>query len=146
MRIRKPSPAMAVALLALFIALGGTAYAAAVPLAKRALVADNAKKLGGRTPAQVISAAASQPGPASSAAGLVTNRSAQFTLAPGQAGTVTIQCQSGERAISGGFTTPDVVGALDTAPTSDGAGWQIFLANFSDTAPASGNLVVVCLR
>ena len=38
---------MAVALAALFVALSGTAVAAGVPaLAKRALVADNAKKLG----------------------------------------------------------------------------------------------------
>ena len=51
-KLRLPSPAMAVALAALFVALSGTAVAAGVPaLAKRALVADNAKKLGGKTPA-----------------------------------------------------------------------------------------------
>ena len=49
-----PSPAMIVALLALFVALGGTAVAAGVvPLAKRALVADNAKKLNGLTAGQI---------------------------------------------------------------------------------------------
>jgi hypothetical protein len=50
--IKRPSPALVVAIIALFVALGGTAgavVAAAVPLAKRALVADNAKKLGGQT-------------------------------------------------------------------------------------------------
>ena len=43
---RRPSPALGVAMIALFVALGGTAGAvvtAAVPLAKRALVADKAK-------------------------------------------------------------------------------------------------------
>ena len=43
---RRPSPALIVAMVALFVALGGTAGAvitAAVPLAKRALVADKAK-------------------------------------------------------------------------------------------------------
>jgi len=46
---------MIVALLALFVALSGTAVAAGiVPLAKRALVADNAKKLNGATLKQVI--------------------------------------------------------------------------------------------
>ena len=47
---KRPSAAFVVAMIALFVALGGTAGAvvsAAVPLAKRALVADNAKKLGG---------------------------------------------------------------------------------------------------
>jgi hypothetical protein len=45
-RMKRPSPAMVVATAALFFALGGTAGAivtAAVPLAKRALVADKAK-------------------------------------------------------------------------------------------------------
>ena len=49
-QIKRPSPALVVATVALFVALGGTAGAvvtAAVPLAKRALVADNAKKVGG---------------------------------------------------------------------------------------------------
>ena len=46
-RKRLPSPALVIAVLALFVALSGTAVAAGiVPLAKRALVADNAKKLG----------------------------------------------------------------------------------------------------
>src|SRR6266516_614707 len=53
-KIRLPNPAMIVALLALFVALGGTAVAAGVvPLARRALLADNAKKLNGLTAAQI---------------------------------------------------------------------------------------------
>ena len=47
---KRPSAALIVAMIALFVALGGTAGAvvtAAVPLAKRALIADNAKKLNG---------------------------------------------------------------------------------------------------
>ena len=56
-KTKRPSAAMGVAMLALFVALSGIATAAAViPLAKRALVADNAKKLGGRTPAQLSAA------------------------------------------------------------------------------------------
>ena len=63
-KLHLPSPAMAVALAALFIALSGTAVAAGVPaLAKRALVADNAKKLGGQTPAALLECrAAARPG------------------------------------------------------------------------------------
>lgn len=46
-RTRRPSPALVVATIALFVALGGTAggaVTAAIPRAKRALVADNAKR------------------------------------------------------------------------------------------------------
>lgn len=57
---KTPSPALVIAVLALFAALSGTAVAAGiVPLAKRALtadkakVADNARRLGGKTPAQI---------------------------------------------------------------------------------------------
>ena len=50
MRFRLPSPAMIVALVALLAGLTGTAIAQnVVPLAARAKVADNAKKLQGRT-------------------------------------------------------------------------------------------------
>jgi hypothetical protein len=50
--IRRPGPAFAVAAIALFVALGGTAGAVvtgAAPLAKRALTANNAEKLQGLT-------------------------------------------------------------------------------------------------
>src|SRR3954451_22800798 len=57
-RIPRPSPALVVASLALAVSLSGTAVAAGVvPLAKRALSADNAKKLGGQSAAQVVAAA-----------------------------------------------------------------------------------------
>ena len=73
-RFRLPSPSMVVALLALFVALGGTAVAAGiVPLAKRALVADNAKKLGGLSLGQI---GASLPA-------LITVRTAPWSLAAG---------------------------------------------------------------
>ena len=62
--VRRVSPAMVVALLALFVALSGTAVAAGVvPLAKRSLSADNAKKLQGDTKAQIAAAAAALPRP-----------------------------------------------------------------------------------
>ena len=70
--MKRSSPALVVAMAALFVALGGTAGAvvtAAVPLAKRALVADNAKKLNGVTASQLGAVAVqvalreSPPGP-----------------------------------------------------------------------------------
>jgi hypothetical protein len=97
LKMRRPSPALVVATVALFVALGGTAGAvvtAAVPLAKRALVADNAKKVGGLTAVQLGSAAAqagakvalseSPAGPRpASRPGLLTTKSATGRLAGG---------------------------------------------------------------
>ena len=109
---------MAVALAALFVALSGTAVAAGVPgLAKRALVADNAKKLGGQTPAALLatakqsaeaaaSAAAQQPGPASTAAGLVVVKSASWSLSPRSGNNFTVMCDAGQKVMSGGWSDP----------------------------------------
>lgn len=151
------TPSMVVALIALFVALGGTAVAAAVPLAKRALVADNAKKLGGRTPAQftaaanaaatsAASAAASQPGPASTAASLVSVKTASFSLAASGEQGFGATCDAGQKAISGGYTSGGAVLAFDSVPTSDGTGWQVYLVNVSTSQPATGTVIAVCLR
>ena len=53
---KRTSPGFVIAVIALFFALGGGAGAVitkAVPLAKRALQADNAKRVGGQTASQV---------------------------------------------------------------------------------------------
>jgi hypothetical protein len=142
--LRVPSPAFTVALVALFVALSGTAVAAGVvPLAKRALVADNAKKLGGKTRSQV----AATPGPASSIAGLVSVRSAPWSLAADGASDFSVSCSAGEKALAGGYDNP--VGtalAIDTRPASDDSGWKLFLGNLSSTAAASGTLYAVCAK
>ncbi len=151
----RPSPAIAIAMLALFVSLGGSAVAATVvPLAKRALsadkakVSDNAKKLGGKTAAQLTAEAAAKAGPASSAAGLVTVRTGPFTLNPREQREFSVACAAGEKAVSGGFTydSAALVMPVDSLPSSDGAGWRIYLANFSDSTGVSGTLQVICLR
>jgi len=135
-RFRLPSPSMVVALLALFVALGGTAVAAGiVPLAKRALVADNAKKLGGLSLGQI---GASLPA-------LITVRTAPWSLAAGAGNDFSVACSAGEKAVSGGYDNPngDAI-AFDSRPSSDGTAWRIFLSNTSSSAGASGTLYVVC--
>ena len=161
-RFRRPSATLVVAMVALFVALGGTAGAvvtAAVPLAKRALVADNAKKVGGLTAVQLGSAAAqagaklalneSPPGPrpANSAAGLVTTKSTPWSLNGAQGSDFTVACDAGQKAIGGGYDNPtgDAL-AFDTRPSSDGASWRIVLVNLSSSAAASGNAYAVCLK
>ncbi len=157
-RMKRPSPALVVAMVALFVALGGTAGAvvtAAVPLAKRALVADKAKKVGGLTATQLGTAAAQAgaelsakvPGPASTASSLVTIKSAPWSVNPGQAGDFGAVCDAGQKVIAGGYDNPngDAL-ALDTRPSTDGASWRIFLVNLSSTAAASGSVYAVCLK
>src|SRR5881628_392743 len=98
---RLPSPSVVISLIALFVALGGTAVAAGVvPLAKRSLVADNAKKLGGKTAAQV---AALRPAPAvTSVAGLTSVKTVPWSLNAQQANDLTVTCDAGQKAIAGG--------------------------------------------
>jgi hypothetical protein len=136
-------------MIALFVALGGTAGAVAmqaVPLAKRALVADNARKLGGQTAAQIASRAAQAPGPASSAAALTTIKSAPFVLAPGEQGEFSARCDAGQKAIGGGYDNPaGTAFSVDTRPTSNGGSWTIYLMATEDSA-ALGSVYAICLR
>ncbi len=147
-RMRPPSPAMVVALVALFFSLGGAAVAvtAIVPLAKRALVADNARKLDGKTRAQIVAQAAAVPHPTSSAAGLVSVKSRDVVLTGGAKGYFDIDCDSGQRAVSGGiaYQSGDDLWWWDTLPTDDGTGWRIWIDNRAISS-ATARIYVVCL-
>ena len=120
--VQRPSPAMVVALIALFVALGGTAGAvtyAAVPLAKRALSADvakDAKKLEGQKAAEIVAEAAAVPGPASTAAGLLTWKTTIIKLAPNEHDTFVIQCDSGVIVSGGRQATSSVLGLEQLPP------------------------------
>ena len=157
-RKKRPSPAFVVAMLALFVALGGTAGAvvtATVPLAKRALVADNAKKLNGVTAGQLGGAAVqlalkespAGPRPASSAASLVSVKAAPFALSANGQGAFTATCDAGQKAIAGGYANPvGTAFSIDTGPTSDGAGWSIYLVEATGSSSAVGVVQAICLR
>jgi hypothetical protein len=132
---------MMVALLALCVALSGTAVAAGVvPLAKRALVADNSKKLGGQSLQQILS------GIAAGAPSLVRVQTQTWSLNASQGTDFSVACPSGAKAIAGGYDNPsgDALN-FDTRPSSDDAAWRIFLQNVSSSAAASGTLYAVCL-
>jgi hypothetical protein len=161
-RISHLSPALAVAVLALFVALSGTAWAvenAIVPLASRALNADNSKKLGGKTAAQVAAMPgpaatlggktavqiAATPGPASNVASLVSIKSMPWSLNPSQQGAFTAACNAGQKATGGGFDNPAGSAlTLESKPGTDGASWSVYELNISSSAPASGSVYVVC--
>jgi hypothetical protein len=145
LKLRTPSPALVVALIALFVSLSGTAVAAS-PIVKRALFADNAAKLNGKTPAQVVQQAAQLPGPASSAAGLVTIKTASFSLAAKAGTEVIVTCDGGQRALGGGFDSDGPVFNFDTRPMSNGAAWAMYLANPDEANAHSGTAYAICLR
>ncbi len=157
-RIKQPSPAFVVAMIALFVGLGGTAGAvvtAAVPLAKRALVADNAKKLNGLTASQLGGAAVSValkespagPRPASTASSLVSVKSAPFALNPDGQGPFTASCDAGQKAVGGGYQNPvGTAFSIDNGPTSDGSGWSVYLIEGTGNSAAAGLVQAICLR
>jgi hypothetical protein len=161
-KLRLPSPAMAVALAALFVGLSGTAVAAGVPaLAKRALVADNAKKLGGQTSAQLLatantaakqaaqsaaSAAASQPGPASTAAGLtVIKTQSGGAMPPGNSlRQLEVACDAGQKVVGGGMSSDGVIVTFDSYPKSD-ASWEVVVGNLGG-GTANVTVYAICLK
>jgi hypothetical protein len=140
--VRLPRPALVVACIALLVSLSGTAIAAA-PVAKRALFANNAGKLQGRTATQI----AELPGPASTAAGLVTIKTASWSLGPGAQSDFVVACDSGRKAVGGGWDDPSGWGAAwDDRPAQDGSAWRIYIG-VSASAPGTqtGGLYAVCL-
>jgi hypothetical protein len=155
--LKRPSPSLVVAVIALFVALGGSAGAvvtAAVPLAKRALVADNAKKLNGLTAKQIATvgatagaqASASVPGPASTAVAIVSRKTAAATIGAGGAQVYTIACDSGQKVVGGGFTSDGpLIVAIASAPTDD-ATWSVGLLNVDDAAGHNVTLYATCIK
>src|SRR5690242_2187499 len=167
---RRPSPALVVALLALFVSLSGTAIAAGVvPLAKRALTADNAKKLGGQSAAQLVSAASAHAGDSDhlqgktadelvaaaqpkSAAGFFTLKQGLFSMPKAPASNkaqnldVTLPCDAGQKAISGGFQYSQAEAFIvESGPTADGTSWHMQIENYSTADGAFGNTYVICV-
>jgi hypothetical protein len=149
--VRPASASMAVALVALFVGFSGTAFAvgtAVVPLAKRALTADNAKKLGGHDATALVQQASQAPGPASTAARLVTFKIAPWSLSPHSEADFTATCDAGQKAIGGGWTDPgNWSSSYQSFPTATNSGWTTHIWT-PTKAPSlqSGTVYAVCLE
>jgi hypothetical protein len=166
----RPSPALVLAMLALLVSLTGTAVAAGVvPLAKRALTADNAKRLGGQSAAEVVAAASAHAGDSDhlqgktadelvglaqtkSVAGLFTLKQGQFSMGTAPGGDkarnldLTIPCDAGQKAISGGFQYSQAEAYIvESGPTADGKSWHMQIENYSTADGAFGNTYVICV-
>jgi hypothetical protein len=163
---------MTVALVALFVALSGTAVAAGVvPLAKHALVADNAKKLQGKSSAALVSQASAVPGPATDALTLTGQTAQQIAATPGPASSIAAStftmrtntwslsvegskieeralCTTGERAIAGGFDeATGYAEVIQDRPLADASGWMFKAWALSgDETPAEGTVWVICAK
>lgn len=144
---------MIVACVALTLALGGTAVAAS-PIVKRALYADNAGKIGGKSATalvqqavtQAVPQAAQQPGPASTAAGLVVVKSQPLgSMPPNTYRPVSISCDSGSKIMSAGFSSDGPVYNFDSYPSSDTT-WTLGLDNPDDTMAHNVTLYATCLK
>jgi hypothetical protein len=165
--IPHPSPALAVAMLSLLVALTGTAVASGVvPVATRALNADNAKKLQGKTSAQLVGLASEKSqladdatnvqGPSTedivslaqtkSVAGFFTVKQANFSMPANSMRDYTLACDAGQKAVSGGSEysqAPAVV--IESRPSADGNAWKVQLIDPSSADGAFGNIFAVCV-
>jgi hypothetical protein len=158
-RYKLPSPALVISCVALIVALSSTAVAAGIvanarhankaDLATRAL---NSDKLQGRSAVQIAAAGAQAgaqlPGPASSVAVLVTVKTVTWSFAPKAEGDVTVACDPGQKAISGGWEDPGGWGeSWDSRPTADGSGWRTYVTVGSGaTGSQSGTAYAICLK
>ena len=115
-------------------------------MAARALEADRVQ---GRTAVQIAAAGAQAgaqlPGPASTAAALVTQKTQPGgTLAPQTVATYTVSCETGSRVVGGGFSSTGGVESLGSYPSGP-ATWTLRLDNAA-AAPADVQLYATCLR
>jgi hypothetical protein len=153
----RPSPAMTIAVIALFAALAGSAigagavvgYAKKAGYANKAGLAKNASKLQGKTAQQVVDMVpAPEIPPVASVSGLTSIKKGAWAQAGASFQGYTVNCDSGQKAIGGGWdqTNPTAggVSSLSSFPTADGSGWTVWIWNL--TGSHSGTTYAVCLK
>jgi len=156
---RRPSPATAIALIALFVALGGTAMAARSYLitSTSQIKPSVLRKLKGRPGSRGPTGPVGATGVAGTAA--VTD-ALTAVLGPtdhvpahsengvgGQAGTEgsVATCPTGERAISGGASiVAGVIGGEISAASEDRSSWIVIVANASEFKTGTVQAVAYC--
>ena len=138
-KLRRPSPALVVAALALFIALGGTAFAAEKIVA-RAKFALNAGKLQGKTAAQVAAMARPTPAPQLS----FSTAQQEFRIGVEGRATMNVSCGS-RRAIGGAWNTSgESIISVTQHYGLDASTWRFEIVNQRGDGPAVGNVIAIC--
>jgi hypothetical protein len=163
--VRRLSPAFVVAMIALFIALGGTATAAGVALITGKQIKDGSIGLADLSPkakAGLKGARGAQGpigpmGPAGVAgptgptggfnpAKIVYRVGADTTIVAGSASNaLSVSCLAGETAISGGFAS-DVGYPYASAPGADRTTWTVLVDAFDFAQNGTGRAYVVCAQ
>jgi hypothetical protein len=138
-KLRTPSPALVISLIALFISLAGTAVAQ-TPVVQRALFAQNAGKLKGKTLKQV----AALPGPTRSVGNLVYPRTVNRVLQRAQETDVTASCGPGGMALSGGYFSDNGIAVRDSRASTESA-WTFRVVNLGEET-TEVTVQVICLR
>ncbi len=162
--LSRPSPAMIVAIVALIVAMGGSAYAAhkigSHQLRKNAVTTKKIKD-DAVTGSKIANGAITGGKLASGAVGVVMRQGPPVTYAPDAAHPVEANCQPGERATGGGVYNEAQVGTLvvtssyplpnpiSPPSTGDGktpTGWRVWLKNNTVGSTYTINGYVVCIR
>jgi hypothetical protein len=136
--MKLPSPAITIAMIALIVALAGSATAGVISFAQRAGVADNARKLQGKTATQVAALAKNR----------ISLQTATFSIAAGQVLPFRMSCPGSTRVIGGAWRqnppSQSVVDAGNGPGDDNGRSWLFTLAN-PGTTGAHVVLYALCL-
>jgi hypothetical protein len=151
-----PSPALIVAVVALVAALAGTAVAAD-PLATTSVSKKKTKKIAKKQANKAVDAFATATFPISGAElAAIEERTASETIAVSAGGnvskeTATANCQTGERVISGGWSTElNIAGGVNQAALAyedkrSDNGWEASAGNLSTTTTNELTAHAYCL-
>jgi hypothetical protein len=127
----RPSPAIIVAVVALVAALAGTAVAG--PGADTSVSRQKTKQIANKQANKAIDARL----PVTSAElGTINTRTQTQAVPFGQFNgtTITANCQTGEKVLSGGFRSGNGTETLFGESFKQGEGWQVLAYNFSGAA------------
>lgn len=163
---RLPSAALAIAMVALIAAVGGTAVAGG-PEAISSISKKKVKKIANkqakkqinkRTPwtandiadGAISNSKLADEAVKSDELGEINTRSDDTTIAAGANGTASVSCQNGEKLISGGWEGPPINPAtgpalLTTEDQRDNQGWKASAFNLGD-APGQLTVYAYCLE
>jgi hypothetical protein len=164
---RPPSAAMAVALTALFVALGGTGYAASQIAPSDATAHAAAKGPRGPRgfqgprgfPGPAGAKGATGPAGANGATNVVMRQGAAVVVSAGSFAKAEASCNAGERATGGGLYNEDQVflpritssyptpNPASPPPTGDGqvpTGWRVWVSNKDNASNITVYAYVIC--
>jgi hypothetical protein len=165
-RLRRPSAALIISIIALFVATAGSAYAVVqingATIKKGSIPVDRLRKgqfvpgaiLAKTAKLAALATTATNATNATTASGAdmltqVTYVSSAITLPPSGANSVTgtAACPAGLRVISGGFQSDDPVhqNIIDSFPSADRLSWRIEAYNTTGGA-TTGTVWAVCIK